>query len=155
MERMTVSPSDIQTAIEGAYALVERGIGGEDEACDAIIKAGGHVKLVDAIATFPDNKELCYQASVSLYIMADDVGPRSSAMVAAGAGPLLAAIARTHDKFYESHVEKCAQKALIRMGLRSDGNRKVILNLYLSPTTSFHPTAHHNNEGLGRAPQEG
>jgi hypothetical protein len=141
LERMAASPMDVQIAIEGAYALVEQTEGG-DEACDAIIEGGGHIQLLSVIAAFLDNEELCEQASRALYCIADGEGnPRSSALVAAGAVPIFAAIAHTHD----GRAKTSAIETLKKIRLPSDRTSKV------SPP----PLAHCDKHNTGHRRQDG
>ncbi len=113
LERISAFPKDVMIAIEGAHALRQHARNG------AIIKAGGHVQLLKAIAAFPDSKKLCEHASEALWQISGEGEPQRSALVAAGAIPLLAAIVRTHEgraKFY-------SEATLKYLGLRSDGTK--------------------------------
>ncbi len=113
---MAAFPEDVQIAIDGAQALIKQAHGG-NKARDAIVLAGGHVLLLKAIATFPDNEELCEEASEALSFIAMCPGElRRSALVAAGVGPLLSAAARTH----HGNTKLFSGLTLKELGLRSD-----------------------------------
>lgn len=125
---------DVHIAIQEASAL-QKQANGDERAKDAIIEAGSHVQLLSTIAAFPNSEELCEIASDILCCVADREGkPRSSALVVAGAVPLLAAIAHMHGISLVARF--FAQNALNKLGYRSDGNPKVNIRHQTQPPTS-------------------
>ena len=87
---------------------------------------GGHIQLVKAITMHSSDAMLCEHASEALKGLSDGSGgARNAAMIAAGAGPVLAAMAQTHS----GEAKESAEDALDDLGLRSDGTPKVHTSL--------------------------
>ena len=121
---MSADPNDIKVATEGAYVLFLKAKSDSDEDRDEIIAAGGHIQLVKAITMYPNDAMLCEMVCEALnYITDGSDGPRSAALIAAGAGPVLAAAAQTHS----DGAEESAERALNNLGLGRDGTPKVHL----------------------------
>ncbi len=128
MELMVAHPNDVKVVTEGAKALQDKSK--RDESQDMIILAGVHIQLVRSIAMHPSVVKLCEYASHAISFMADGPdGPRSAALIEAGAGPLLAAVAQTHS----GETKEKAEDALRGLGLRSDGTSTV----YVFPVNAF------------------
>ncbi len=129
VELMDAQQDDLKVAYEGVRAL------NSSLKIDALIAAGGHIQLLKAITTHPSDAKLCEFTCWALKNIADGPdGPRSAALIDAGAGPVLASVALTHS----GQAKEYAEEALNNIGLRRDGTQKVhfrFFPLYLSPTT--------------------
>ncbi len=125
VELMVAQPNDLNVATEGAQALWNKANNNDDDDDDddanhkdTVIVEGGHIQLLKAITAHPSDAKLSEYASRALYVIADGPNcPRSAALIGAGAGPVLATIARTHS----GEAKEFAEDALRGLGLRSDG----------------------------------
>lgn len=120
VELMTAQPDDIQAAFEGAEALRVKanrnmGIYIFSMAQEAIVAFGGHVQLVKAMSMHTKDEMLCEKVCQVLTYL-----PRA-ALIAAGAAPVLAAVAQTHS----GRAKDYAEKVLRRLGLKSEVFQKV------------------------------
>jgi len=120
VELMAANPNDLKLIAEGVNVFKDQYINK-----DSVVAAGGHLHLLKAITTHLNATELLIASCEALENIADSPGgPRSEAIIEAGAGPVLVMVTQTY-----SDAKNSAIKVLEKLGLRDDGKLKVRLLL--------------------------